>query len=87
MFRTLGVMCGKTKKGAVTSIKLPINPEDDPDHPDTQMHQIFDQELMSTEIIHRNQRHFGQSKGSPPTDPTVVKHLGLYGEHGQPGLQ
>jgi hypothetical protein len=68
----------------VKSISVPTNP-DDPEE-DWVFTQIFEQEAIGGNCIKCNQKHFGQAEGSPPTDKTMVHHLGKYGEGGSKGL-
>ncbi len=85
MWRTMENIRTKSSISAVTTISIPINPDDPPEQ--WKFERIHDQEEMTTKIIERNQKHFSQAQGSPPTDPFLVKHLGKYGEHGFEGLR
>ena len=85
MFRHFQVIRGKGIRGGLESISITINPEEDEQQ--WVFRKIYDQQLMAEEIIKRNQKHFGQAKGSPPTDPEIEKLLGKYGENGLQGLE
>ncbi len=48
---------------------------------------IYDPEEMTNRIITRNQNHYGQAEGSPPTDPNFVQHVGRNAQRSFEGLK
>ncbi len=79
--KILKKVSGRTQCGAVTSISVP-----DPDNPEG-LTKIYDPKEMTDRIIKRNQDHYGQAEGSPPTDPTFVQHVGRNAQRSFEGLK
>ena len=78
MFAKLKLALGSGKKGAITTIAIPDNPQE-PKGPHTT---LFEPKAIIAALIARNLQHFSQAAGTPFTKPSMLKAIGRNGEHG-----
>ena len=66
--------------GGLSSIKIPVNPTDDPKHPDTIFKSVVDPPVIESLLLQRNKTHFSQAKDTPLASPIIADSLGWGGQ-------